>query len=115
VEKGDRRDDVDVRVVDIQIQKVRIVTDEVRCAAIRGAQEESDVILVDGIVAEVEVFYRDSLGQQGELPHKGDDYGFLDPTLPKLEGLLRGDVTGNEENELPFEPALDDFAVGTGM
>jgi hypothetical protein len=99
VEKGDRRDDVDIRVVDVQVQKVRIVADEVRCAAVRGAQEESDVILVDRIVAEVEVLYRDSLGEKRELPHKSQYYGFLDATLTKFEGILRSDVSGNEKDD----------------
>ena len=90
----------DIRVVDVQVQKVRIVADEVRCAAVRGAQEESDVILVDRIVAEVEVLYRDSLGEKRELPHKSQYYGFLDATLTKFEGILRSDVSGNEKDEL---------------
>jgi hypothetical protein len=99
VEKWNRRDDVDVGVVDVQVQKMRVVADKMRCASVRGAQQESDIVLVDRIVAEVEMFYGDDFGEKGELPHKIEDDGFVDATLAKLEGILRSGVTGNEKDE----------------
>ena len=63
VEEGDRRDDINIRVKDIQIQKVRIVANEMCCAAVHGAKKKGDVVFVDRIVPEVEIFYIDDFGE----------------------------------------------------
>ncbi len=63
----------------------------------------------------MEMFYGDDFGEKGDLPHKCEDDGLIDTALAKFDGMLRSGVTGKEKDELSEEPALDDFAVGTGM
>ena len=93
VEEGNRRDDVNIRIVDVQVQKVRIVADKMACAAVHGAKKKGDVVFVDGLVAEVEVFYIDGFGEQCELSQEGKDDGFVHAALAKLEGIFRSDVS----------------------
>lgn len=92
VEERDRRDDVNVRIVDVQIQKVRIVADEMARTAVHGAEKKSDVVFVDGIVPEVEILYIDGFGEQGDLPQKRNDGGFVDPAFAKFQGIFRSDI-----------------------
>ena len=92
VEKRDRRDDVNVRIVNVQIQKVRIVAHEMGRSGVHGAEKKSDVVFVDGIVPEMENFYIDGFGEQGDLPQKRNDGGFVDPAFAKLQGVFRSNV-----------------------
>ena len=114
MEERDRGDDVYVRIVDVQIQKMRIVADEMGRASVRGAEKRGDVVFVDGIMPEMENFYIDGFGEQGDLSQKRNGGGFIDPAFAKLQGVFRSDIPRNEKGELAPEPARDDFAVGAG-
>ncbi len=114
VEEWNRRDDVNIRIVDVQVQKVRIVADEVRGFTVHRAQQKSNVIVINRIMAEVEIFYFHDLGEEDDLSKEGKGGGVVDAAFAKFEGIFRSNIPRNEQGEFSLKPAPDDFAVGTG-
>ena len=66
VEEGNRRDDVNIRIVNVQVQKVRIVADEMCGLTVHCAEQKSNVIVINRIMAEVEISYFHDLGEEGD-------------------------------------------------
>ena len=91
-----------------------IVADEVGGTAVDRTQEEGDVVLIDGIVPEVEVSDFDDFGEKGEVSQEDEDGLGVNAAFPQLHGVFRGDVFGDEKGVLAFEPAVDEFAVRAG-
>jgi hypothetical protein len=63
---------------------MRVVADKMACATVHRAEQESDVVFIDGIVAKVKIFDFDDFGEEGELAQEAR---IVDSSTPRLRSL----------------------------
>ena len=79
---------------------MRVVADEMRCPSIHCAEQKCDIVFIDGIMTEVEIFDFHDFGQEGELADEGKNCRLINAAILKFDGVLGCDVPRDEKGEL---------------